>query len=173
MSDIGSAIQFVRRHGNNMELTRLNVLLHEECSVREAVDELKALQRSDGGFSPFWAPGASSIDATCYRLAQCEQLGLTSEALHEASIEVSNQASSGVPGAASGEVSNEASNDVPMEAEAPNQSFIDDALSFIISRQSEDGSFEESPELASSHIYIRPFPSLMPAIWHGSSTRLV
>jgi hypothetical protein len=133
MSDIGSAIQFVRRHGNNMELTRLNVLLHEECSVREALDELKALQRSDGGFSPFWAPGASSIDATCYRLAQCEQLGLTSEALHEASIEVSNQAS----------------NDVPMEAEAPNQSFIDDALSFIISRQSEDGSFDESPELAS------------------------
>jgi prenyltransferase beta subunit len=77
MSDIQSAIQFVRNHGNKVEQARLNVLLQADNLVQEAAQQLKGTQREDGSWSPFWAPNASSLDATCYRLAQSEQLGIT------------------------------------------------------------------------------------------------
>jgi hypothetical protein len=73
--------------------------------VQEGIEELKRTQREDGGWSPFWAPDARSIDATCYRLAQSEQLGVKAA------------------------------------------DFIDQAVSFIIGRQHQDGSFEEADEL--------------------------
>ncbi|MHB1630375.1 MAG: prenyltransferase/squalene oxidase repeat-containing protein [Bacilli bacterium] len=76
MGDIQSAIQFVRNHGNKVEQARLNVLLQADNLVQEAVQELKGTQREDGSWSPFWASDASSLDATCYRLAQSEQLGI-------------------------------------------------------------------------------------------------
>lgn len=79
MADIQLAIKFVQGHGNIVEQARLNVLLQDQALVREAIDNLKMMQREDGSWAPFWAPDASSIDATCYRLAQCEQLGLRSE----------------------------------------------------------------------------------------------
>ncbi len=61
---------------------RLNIVLsrsHE--AIAEAIDELVREQRSDGGWEPLWAAGSSSVDATCYRLAHCEQLGLTDHEL--------------------------------------------------------------------------------------------
>ena len=106
MSDIQSAIQFVRNHGNKVEQARLNVLLQADNLVQEAVQELKGTQREDGSWSSFWAPDASSLDATCYRLAQTEQL------------------------------------------EIKEAGFIDQAISFIIGRQNQDGAFEEAAELA-------------------------
>ncbi|WP_067625480.1 prenyltransferase/squalene oxidase repeat-containing protein [Alicyclobacillus acidiphilus] len=107
MDGIQSAIQFVRNHGNNVEQGRLNVLLQADGLVQESIEKLKRSQREDGSWSPFWAPNASSLDATCYRLAQTEQLGVKAAG------------------------------------------FIDQAVSFIIGRQHQDGSFEEAPELAS------------------------
>lgn len=107
MDGIQSAIQFVRNHGNKVEQARLNVLLQADGLDQEAVEELKETQRDDGSWSPFWEPNASSLDATCYRLAQSEQLGITAA------------------------------------------DFIDQAVSFIIGRQHQDGSFEEASELAS------------------------
>ncbi len=76
MSDIQLAIQFVRDHGNKVEHARLNVLLQADDLVQEAVQQLKVTQRADGSWAPFWVPDASSLDATCYRLAQSEQLGI-------------------------------------------------------------------------------------------------
>jgi hypothetical protein len=53
MSDIESAIQFVRNHGNKVEQARLNVLVQTDMWVEETVQELKGAQREDGGLSLF------------------------------------------------------------------------------------------------------------------------
>jgi len=73
------AIQFVELNGNAVELARLRYLLHGGRPSSDIIQQLFLGQRDDGGFAPFWAPNYSSIDATCYRLAQAEQLGLKAE----------------------------------------------------------------------------------------------
>jgi hypothetical protein len=74
---IQEAIEFVRSHGTPVEQARLNLLIGSRDGIPEAVEELEKGQRADGGWAPFWAQDASSVDASCFRLAQCEQLGLT------------------------------------------------------------------------------------------------
>lgn len=79
MANLESDIRFVKEHGNIIELARLEVLLHREESVQYAVNQIRESQREDGGWTPFWSPDKSSVDATCYRLAQFEQLGVKNE----------------------------------------------------------------------------------------------
>jgi hypothetical protein len=73
------AVQFVQQNGSEVELARLRYLLHGERPSADSIQQLFQGQRKDGGFAPFWASDYSSIDATCYRLAQAEQLGLGTE----------------------------------------------------------------------------------------------
>jgi hypothetical protein len=75
--NLEAAVEFVRSRGNIVEQARLKYLLDHERPSREAVNNLLAGQRPDGGWPPFWAPDSSSLDATCFRLAQAEQIGLT------------------------------------------------------------------------------------------------
>lgn len=70
------AIQFVQQNGDAVDQARLRYLRHGERPSLDTIQQLFQGQREDGGFAPFWAQGYSSIDATCYRLAQAEQLGL-------------------------------------------------------------------------------------------------
>lgn len=70
------AIAFVKRDGNDVECARLGVLLEAKEPSREIIARLFADQRPDGGWAPFWAQDYSSLDATCFRLAQAEQLGI-------------------------------------------------------------------------------------------------
>jgi len=71
-----TAISFVRQRGNEVEKARLAYLLTGERPSAEIVAQLFAGQQPDGGWSPFWVKDYTSLDATCFRLAQAEQLGL-------------------------------------------------------------------------------------------------
>jgi hypothetical protein len=74
-----SAAGFINEHGNIIEIARLNFLLENRPAGRNVRQELFGLQRRDGGWAPFWAPDCSSLDATCFHLAQVEQLGISSD----------------------------------------------------------------------------------------------
>lgn len=71
-----SAIAFVQSQGNEVEQARLRYILFDERPSQNVVANLFVGQRPDGGWSPFWANDYSSLDATCFRLAQAEQLGV-------------------------------------------------------------------------------------------------
>jgi len=75
--DFQSAVAFVQENGGPLNLARLAYLLDNQPADASIASQLLSLQRPDGGWEPFWATGYSSLDATCFRLAQAEALGLT------------------------------------------------------------------------------------------------
>lgn len=74
--NLNQTAEFVRRRGSPADLARLSYALHGEPVGEAARREVFAGQREDGGWSPFWAPSYSSLDATCYHLTQAEQMGI-------------------------------------------------------------------------------------------------
>lgn len=76
MIDLDRTIAFIQRHGTPVERARLDYLLHGTLPAPAIADDLFSGQHSDGGWAPFWQPTYSSLDATCFHLAQAEQLGL-------------------------------------------------------------------------------------------------
>ena len=74
--NLWKAVEFVRVAGNEVEQARLKYLLANERPTQKMVAQLFTGQRPDGGWSPFWVKDYSSLDATCFRLAQAEQMGL-------------------------------------------------------------------------------------------------
>jgi hypothetical protein len=75
-SDLQPAIDFVLRSGTPVEKARLRQLLNGEEMPAEIREQFERSQRGDGGWAPFWQSDYSSLDATCYQLAQLEQLGM-------------------------------------------------------------------------------------------------
>ncbi|WAH38685.1 prenyltransferase/squalene oxidase repeat-containing protein [Alicyclobacillus dauci] len=100
LADLQAAFKFIEQHGSAIEKCRLSVLLGNRLPESDvAIHELVRLQREDGGCAPFWAADTSSVDATCYWLAQCEQLGVAgNEACIQRALEFlsANQRSSGL-----------------------------------------------------------------------------
>jgi hypothetical protein len=80
-ADYERAVAFILAHGSGVELHALNELeggdRPEAPSANEVERQLLEGQRADGGWAPFWASDYSSLDATCYRLAQAETAGLS------------------------------------------------------------------------------------------------
>lgn len=73
--DFARAVAFVRERGNEFDNARLDDLLGEGAVLSaEQEQRFFAEQRADGGWAPFWAQDYSSLDATCFRLAQGENL---------------------------------------------------------------------------------------------------
>lgn len=78
MSRVNSeaAIDFVEKEGNAVERARLAFMRDGQSPAPGITAQLAEGQRDDGGWAPFWAGDYSSLDATCFRLAQAAQLGL-------------------------------------------------------------------------------------------------
>ena len=76
MADLDKAVEFVRGRGGPADLARLAYTLDGAAPAPAVVDALLAGQWPDGGWAPFWAPDSAGLDATCYRLAQADQLGM-------------------------------------------------------------------------------------------------
>lgn len=70
------AINFIQQHGDAVAQAQLRWVLAGERPSQPIIASLFSGQQDDGGFAPFWAAEYSSVDATCYRLAQAAQLGL-------------------------------------------------------------------------------------------------
>jgi hypothetical protein len=75
--NLQKAVEFVQRNSDEVELARLKYILANEPPQQRVINQLLAGQQPDGGWSPFWARDYSSLDATCFRLAQAEQMGLS------------------------------------------------------------------------------------------------
>lgn len=73
--DFDRAVAFVHEHGDEFDRVRLDLLVDNgRLPSPEQEQRFFAGQRPDGGWASFWAPDHSSIDATCYRFAQGEEL---------------------------------------------------------------------------------------------------
>jgi hypothetical protein len=105
--NLHKTIEFIQSNANPVEMARLDYLLYGKQPARTVVSVFTAEQRSDGGWKPFWAEDYTSLDATCFRLAQANQLG----------FDVKNPC-------------------------------ISKALQFLLSRQAQDGSWQEAPHVA-------------------------
>jgi hypothetical protein len=68
---------YIEKHGTPVEKARLAYLLNGTPPGKNVVAELFAAQCEDGGWPANWSHDTSSLDATCFHLAQAEQLGLT------------------------------------------------------------------------------------------------
>ena len=75
-ADFSKAVEFVKNRGSQIELARLDFLMHKTPASPEISAKLFAGQRPDGGWAPFWVKDYSSLDAVCFHLAQAEQLGV-------------------------------------------------------------------------------------------------
>lgn len=74
--DRTQAIAFVEQHGTPIEQARLQYILHKTPLTPAIRAQVFIDQQDDGGWIPFWASSYTALDATCYRLAQAEALGL-------------------------------------------------------------------------------------------------
>jgi squalene cyclase len=73
--DFDRAVAYAREHGDEFDQARLDELLDGQGSLsHDQAQRFFSGQRKDGGWAPFWAPDSSSLDATCYRLAQAETI---------------------------------------------------------------------------------------------------
>lgn len=75
MVDFEAAMGFVIAKGDPVDRARLSWLRTGTPPDPELVARSEAGQTADGGWPAFWADGVASVDATCFRLAELDDLG--------------------------------------------------------------------------------------------------
>ncbi|WP_432050079.1 prenyltransferase/squalene oxidase repeat-containing protein [Verrucosispora sp. NA02020] len=73
--DIDAAIGFVVAHGDTVERARLSWLRTGTPPQPETLDSAEVGQTSGGGWPASWGDPVASVDATCFRLAELDDLG--------------------------------------------------------------------------------------------------
>ncbi|TDC56821.1 squalene--hopene cyclase [Micromonospora sp. KC207] len=75
MVDLNAAIGFVVAHGDTVERARLSWLRAGTVPSPELLDSAEAGQIPGGGWPAMWGGDVASVDATCFRLAELDDLG--------------------------------------------------------------------------------------------------
>ncbi len=75
MVDIDAAIGFVIAKGDIVDRARLSWLRSGIAPEHDVVARAQLGQSADGGWPAFWADDVSSVDATCFRLSELDDLG--------------------------------------------------------------------------------------------------
>jgi len=78
MVDIDTAIGFVVARGDATERARLSYLRTGNLPPADVVTKVETGQMPTGGWPAQWGAGVASIDATCFRLAELDDLGALS-----------------------------------------------------------------------------------------------
>jgi hypothetical protein len=75
MADIDGAIGYVVAHGDQVDRARLSWLRSGITPPPEVLAKVELGQTPGGGWPAFWADDVPSIDATCFRLGELDDLG--------------------------------------------------------------------------------------------------
>jgi len=75
MADLDAAIGYVVAHGDAVDRARLAWLRSGIAPAPELLDKVEMGQSADGGWPATWGGGVASVDATCFRLAELDDLG--------------------------------------------------------------------------------------------------
>jgi hypothetical protein len=73
--DIEAAIGFVVARGDQVDRARLSWLRSELPPPLDTVAKVEMGQSPEGGWPAFWAGDVASLDATCFRLTELDDLG--------------------------------------------------------------------------------------------------
>ncbi|WP_347404306.1 prenyltransferase/squalene oxidase repeat-containing protein [Micromonospora sp. WMMD1120] len=73
--DLEAAIGFVVAHGDAVDRARLSWLRNGTVAPAALLETAEVGQSSDGGWPATWGGEVSSIDATCFRLGELDDLG--------------------------------------------------------------------------------------------------
>jgi hypothetical protein len=75
MADIEAAIGYVVAHGDPVDRARLSWLCSGIAPPAEVLAKAGMGQAAAGGWPAFWGGDVASVDATCFRLAELDDLG--------------------------------------------------------------------------------------------------
>ena len=75
MVDFEAAIGFVVARGDAVDRARLSYLRSELPAPPDVIAKVEMGQSPDGGWPAFWGGEVASLDATCFRLAELDDLG--------------------------------------------------------------------------------------------------
>src|SRR4051812_19867929 len=75
MADLDAAIGYVVAHGDAVDRARLSWLCAGVAPPDDIIDKAETGQARKGGWPALWNSHVASVDATCFRLAELDDLG--------------------------------------------------------------------------------------------------